>query len=245
MKYIKLFVPIILIGFTTSTAIAGVDLKSKKDKESYGIGVDVANNFKRLAVDINLDALFRGFRDVYTGKKLAMSNDELNQVMATYNSELKNKQFAAQKALMYANEKAGDEFIEKYRADKGVIVLPSGILYKIIKEGNGQKPKLTSTVVSRYKGSFVDGKEFDNSDRTGGSVSFNVQGVIPGWQEVLQLMPVGSHWEVVIPSKLAYGAQGAGRQIGPNSTLVFDIELLSIKDEEPVKIESTDNKTQK
>lgn len=245
MKHTKLFAASFVLAVVSSTVMASGDLKSKSDKESYGIGVDIANNFKRLPIDINIDALFRGFKDVYAGKKLAMSDEELNQVMTTYNTELKNKQMVAQKALMNANKKAGDEFMAKYRTEKGVIALPSGVLYKVLKEGTGQIPTLTSTVESRYKGSFIDGKEFDSSERIGGSVSFNLQGVIPGWQEVLQLMPVGSHWQVVVPANMAYGAQGVGRQIGPNTTLVFEIELLSIKANEAVKIESTGSQSQK
>jgi FKBP-type peptidyl-prolyl cis-trans isomerase len=235
MKYSKLMVTMLMLGFFTSVVMAGGELKSKKDKESYGVGVDVANNFKNMDLDLNLEVLFKGMRDVYAGKKLAMDEAEITKVMTVYHNELRNKQMAAHKAIMDANQKAGDEFIAKYKAAKDVVSLPSGVLYKVIKEGSGQKPSLSDTVESRYKGFFVDGKEFDSSERTGGAVSFNLQGVIPGWQEVLQLMPVGSHWEVVVPAKLAYGAQGAGRQIGPNATLIFDIELLSIKAKEADK----------
>ena len=229
MKYSKLMAAMLAIGLFTTPVFAGGELKSKKDKESYGVGVDVATNFKKMGLDINLDTLFKGMRDVYAGGKLAMSEEEITKVMTVYHNELRSKQMAAQKLIVEANQKSGEEFMTRYRAEKGVVALPSGVLYKILKEGNGPKPVLTDTIESRYTGSFVDGKEFDNSERAGGSVTFNLQGVIPGWQEVLQLMPVGSHWQVVVPPKLAYGAEGAGRQIGPNTTLVFDIELVSIK----------------
>ena len=235
MKQSKLFITLLALGLFSTSAIAAGELKTKKDKESYGVGADVATNFKNLGLDLNTDALIRGMKDVFAEKKLAMSDDELSKVMTVYHNELRNKQMAAQKAIKDANQKAGDDFIAKYRADKSVITLPSGVLYKVIKEGTGAKPTLNDTVESKYKGFLVDGKEFDSSERAGGSVSFNVQGVIPGWQEALQNMPVGSHWEVVIPSNLAYGPEGAGRQIGPNTTLVFDIELLSIKTKEADK----------
>jgi len=245
MKYSKLLAAILTLGIFTAPAIAGGELNSKKDKESYGVGVDVANNFKKMALDLNLEALFKGMRDVYAGGKLAMSEEELTKVMTTYHNELRDKQMAAHKAILETNQKAGDEFMAKYRSGKGVIALPSGVLYKVIKEGSGQKPVLTDTIESRYKGAFVDGKEFDSSERAGGSVTFNLQGVIPGWQEVLQLMPVGSNWEVVVPAKLAYGAEGAGRQIGPNTTLVFDIELVSIKSKDAGKIVNSTSQPQK
>lgn len=229
MKYTKLISAMIALGFVTLPVMAGSELKTKKDKESYGVGVDVANNFLKMGLDINTEALFKGMKDAFSGKKLAMSDEEFSKVMTTYHNELRSKQMAAQKALKDANQKAGDDFIAKYRAEKGVSSLPSGVLYKVLKEGTGPKPVLTDTVESKYKGTFVDGKEFDSSERAGGAVTFSLAGVIPGWQEALQNMPVGSHWEVVIPANLAYGAEGAGRQIGPNTTLVFDIELLSIK----------------
>ena len=216
------------VGLFNSVAMAGSDLKTKKDKESYGVGVDVATNFKKLGLDLNSDALFKGMKDVFTSKKLALSEEELNKVMTVYHNELREKQMAAHKALKEANQKAGEEFIAKFKAEQGAVALPSGVVYKVIKEGTGPKPVLSDTVVCKYKGAFVDGTVFDSSETAGGSVSFNLQGVIPGWQEVLQQMPVGSHWEVVIPPSSAYGAEGAGRQIGPNSTLFFDIELLSV-----------------
>lgn len=235
MNNVKFLAALFVVPFVISPAEAGEALKTKHDKESYGVGVDVATNFKRLGLDLNLDALIKGMRDVYAGSKLALSDQELVQVMSTYQQELQNKQIAAQKSLMEANQKAGDEYMAKFRAEAGVVALPSGVLYQVIKEGNGPKPGATDTVETRYKGYFINGKEFDNSDRAGGAVTFNLQGVIAGWQEVLQLMPTGSQWKVAVPPQLAYGPQGAGREIGPNMTLVFEIELLSIKKSESQK----------
>ena len=232
MKYTKLINAIFMVVLLNTPAMAGNELQSKRDKESYGVGVDVATNFKNMKLDINPETLFRGMKDVFDGKKLAMSDEEFTKVMTVYHNELRAKQMAAQKAIKDTNHRAGEEFIAKYRMDKSVKSLPSGVLYKVLNEGSGNKPTISDTVVCKYKGKFIDGKEFDNSDRTGGSVSFSLQGVIPGWQEALQQMPVGSHWEVVVPSNMAYGETGAGREIGPNTTLIFDIELLSIKTEE-------------
>ncbi len=228
MKYSKLCLAMLALGVFNSGAVVAEELKTKKDKESYGVGVDIANNFKNLKLDLNTDALFKGMKDVFTGKKLAMDDEEFNKVMTVYHNELRDKQMASHNALKIANQKAGDEFIAKFKTEKGVVALPSGLSYKIIKEGTGPKPSLNDTVVCKYKGAFVDGKVFDSSERSGGAVSFNLQGVIPGWQEALQLMSVGSHWEVLVPASLAYGAAGIGREIGPNQTLLFDIELLSI-----------------
>lgn len=224
-------------ALTLGLAVSALPVQSKSnqavvsndDKVSYGIGVDIGNNFKRLGLKLDLAVLAKGLNDAYVGKKLAMSEDELRTVMNAYRGEIIKKQTETLKVLGDANQKAGDAFLAANAKKDGVVTLPSGLQYKIIKAGDGKKPLETDTIECNYRGTLIDGTEFDNSSRAGKSVKFSLGGVIPGWKEALKLMPVGSKWQLVIPPKLAYGAAGAGRDIGPNATLVFEVELLGIQ----------------
>jgi FKBP-type peptidyl-prolyl cis-trans isomerase len=203
--------------------------KTDKGTVSYGIGVDMGRNFKRLNLDINLEQLAKGLKDAYTGKKLSIPDDELRNIMSAYQNELKAKQIAAIKNASDSNQKAGEAFLAENAKKDGVVTLPSGLQYKILKQGNGKKPTETDIVECNYRGTLIDGTEFDSSNRVGKPVQFKVGSIITGWQEALKLMPVGSKWQLFIPPQLAYGARGAGRDIGPNATLIFDVELLGIK----------------
>lgn len=204
-------------------------LKTQKEKVSYSIGIGIARDFKQQGVEVDQDIFIRGLVDGLNAKKPIMSEEDLKATASAYQAELKQKQTEARKATAENNKKMGDAYLAKNKTQKGVITTESGLQYKIIKKGDGAKPTDDSMVECHYKGTLVDGTEFDSSYRRGQPATFPVKGVIPGWKEALKLMPVGSKWELVVPSELAYGERGAGREIGPNATLVFEVELLSIK----------------
>ena len=205
-------------------------LKTPKEKVSYGIGVDVARNFKRLGIDLDLDVLIRAMRDAYSDGKLLMSEEDLRATMSAYQADLRERQAAAVKKAAEDNKKAGDAFLAENKAKEGVVALPSGLQYKVLKAGDGKKPTEADMVECHYRSTLIDGTEFDSSYRRGQPATFKVKGgVIPGWTEALLLMPAGSKWQFFVPPQLAYGERGAGRDVGPNATLLFEVELLAIK----------------
>jgi len=205
-------------------------LKTEVDKVNYGIGVGVVRNFVNQGLDVNLELVIKGMRDMHAGSTLLMTEEELAKTMNAFQKELRQRQAEAAKAVAEKNKKEGDSFLAENSKKEGITVLPSGLQYRILKAGDGKIPTDADSVECHYRGTFVDGKEFDNSYKKGKPITFKVQGgVIPGWSEVLKLMPVGSKWQVFLPSRLAYGERGAGSQIGPNTALIFEIELLAIK----------------
>lgn len=204
-------------------------LKSDKDKVSYSIGLDIGTNFKRQSVELDSKALAAGIADGLSGTKPALSDDEVKKVLADFQQQMRTRMAAAAQQAADENKKKGEAFLADNKKKKGVVTLPSGLQYKVLKESKGTKPKATDTVSVHYRGTLIDGTEFDSSIKRGEPASFPVNGVIKGWTEALQLMPIGSKWQLFIPSELAYGTQGAGPQIGPHSTLMFDVELLEIK----------------
>ena len=205
-------------------------LKTEKEKVSYGIGVDVARNFKRLGIDLDVNVLLKAMRDEFSGEKLLMTEEDLRATMNSFQGELRQKQAQAVRSAAEDNKKAGDVFLAENKTKEGVVTLPSGLQYKILKAGDGKKPAETDTVEVNYRGTLINGTEFDSSYSRGQPATFKVKGgVIPGWTEALKLMPVGSKWQLFIPPQLAYGERGAGRDIGPNATLIFEVELLAIK----------------
>ena len=203
-------------------------LKSEKDKVSYSIGLNIGNNFKSQSVDINPDILAKGIKDALSGSKPLMTETEIQETMAVFQKEMNAKQAERIKALGEKNKKEGETFLAENKKKDGVKTTASGLQYKIIKAGNGAKPKATDTVTVNYRGTLIDGKEFDSSYKRGEPASFPLNGIIPGWTEALQLMPIGSKWQLFLPSGIAYGEHGSGREIGPNAMLVFEVELLSI-----------------
>lgn len=193
------------------------------DKLSYGLGMSMAANLKQSGLDcINVDDFAGAIKSYFKGEKMQMTPEEAQNAI--------NEFFAKQKTeVMSKNKKAGEEFLAKNKSNDGVVTTASGLQYRILVAGSGAKPKETDTVDCHYEGRLIDGTIFDSSYKRGQSAQFPVNGVIPGWVEALQLMPVGSKWQLYIPSELAYGEYGAGETIEPNSTLIFDVELLAIK----------------
>jgi FKBP-type peptidyl-prolyl cis-trans isomerase FklB len=203
---------------------------SKKDKISYSLGMDIGGSLKQQEIDLNTDQLAAGLKDALSGGKTKLTEDEVHKILTDFQQELHAKAQERTQQLAEKNKKAGEAFLTTNKKKPGVKTLPSGLQYKVITEGKGPMPKTTDTVSTNYKGTLIDGTEFDSSYKRGEPATFPVNGVIKGWTEALQMMKVGSKWELYIPSDLAYGPRGAGQVIGPNSTLVFDVELLSIGD---------------
>ena len=204
-------------------------LKDQKDKVSYSIGTDIANNLKKQSIDVDPDLLARGIKDAYSGSKPLLTEKEVHDTLTAFQKEMMAKMQEKQKKMGDKNKLDGEAFLAENKKKEGVKALPSGLQYKVITEGTGKSPKATDTVTVNYKGTLIDGTEFDSSYRRGQPVSFPVNGVIAGWTEALQLMKEGSKWQLFIPSNLAYGEKGAGNTIGPNAVLIFEVELISIK----------------
>ena len=199
-------------------------LKDLKDKASYSIGLNFGFNFQRQNVDLNTDAFAAGFKDAMSGRKPLMSEQEVRDTLIAFESDLQQKQTAAGKK----NAADGEKFLTDNKSKEGVKATASGLQYKVVKEGSGVQPKPSDTVTVNYRGTLVDGTEFDSSYKRGQPASFPVGGVIPGWTEALQLMKVGSKYQLFIPAKLAYGEQGRPG-IPPNSLLIFEVELMDVK----------------
>jgi FKBP-type peptidyl-prolyl cis-trans isomerase FklB len=220
---------------TASLALAEdkPQLKDQKDKASYSIGYDIGTTFKKQNIELNTDALVAGMKEALSGKEASMSKEEREKTLETFQKEMMEKQVAASKEAATKNLAEGEKFLAENKKKDGVKTTTSGLQYKVIKEGTGPTPKETDTVVTNYRGTTIDGTEFDSSYKRNEPATFPVNRVIKGWTEALQLMKVGSKYQLFIPASLAYGERGAGRDIGPNSTLIFDVELLSIKPPEP------------
>jgi FKBP-type peptidyl-prolyl cis-trans isomerase len=207
-------------------------LKTQKDRESYGVGVSTARNFKRQGIDVNLDLFIQGLKDAMSNSKLLMSEQELRVTMRTFQQDLRRKQKLALREAAAANAKEGAQFLAENGKKKGVVTLPDGLQYKVLHQGKGAKPTDADTVEARYRGTLLNGYEFDSTDPDGPPANLKLSGgIIRGMREALKLMPVGSKWEVYIPPQLAYGPRGAGIDIGPNATLIFEVELVRIKGE--------------
>jgi FKBP-type peptidyl-prolyl cis-trans isomerase FklB len=204
-------------------------LKTQKEKFSYALGMNLGDNLHKQSVDVDPAILLRGLKDALAAGKTVLTEEEARTVLMAMQSEIRSKMMEKAKLEGEANKKVGEEFLAANKAKDGVVALPSGLQYKILTEGTGPKPAATDSVSCNYRGTLINGTEFDSSYKRGQPTTFQVTEVIKGWTEALQLMPVGSKWQLFIPSELAYGEQQRSQQITPNSTLIFELELLSIQ----------------
>ncbi|HVI08735.1 MAG TPA: FKBP-type peptidyl-prolyl cis-trans isomerase [Candidatus Binatia bacterium] len=214
------------------SAAAPLTLKTDKEKFSYALGMKMGQNLHRQEVPVDAAILARGLKDALAGGKTLLTDEEAQAAIVQVQKDLREKQEAKRKEEGDANKKQGEAFLAENKAKDGVKTTADGLQYKVLTDGTGPKPAADDTVTVNYKGTLINGTEFDSSYKRGQPASFPVSGVIKGWTEALQLMPVGSKWQVFIPSDLAYGERGAGANIGPNSTLIFEVELISIQPKE-------------
>jgi FKBP-type peptidyl-prolyl cis-trans isomerase FklB len=220
---------------TSAKSAAPLALKTQKDKFSYALGMKMGGNLKKQDVPVDPAILARGVKDALAGGKTLMTDEEAQATLTEMQNDMRKKQQEKMQEAGAANKKEGDTFLASNKGKEGVVTLPSGLQYKIMKAGTGPKPTASDSVVCNYRGTLIDGKEFDASAKHGGPATFPVNGVIKGWTEALQLMPVGSKWQLFVPPDLAYGDRGAGNDIGPDATLIFEVELLSIQDKSKEK----------
>jgi FKBP-type peptidyl-prolyl cis-trans isomerase FklB len=220
---------------TATKGEAVTALTTTKQKASYAIGMNWGTGLHRQGIDVDNAALIQGMKDALAGGKTLLTEDEARSALMQLQKEMQEKQQAKAAQEGEANKKEGEAFLAANKTKEGVVTLPSGLQYKILTPGTGPKPTASDSVVCNYKGTLINGSEFDSSYKRGEPATFPVTGVIKGWTEALQLMPVGSKWQLFIPPDLAYGPRGTpGGPIGPNATLIFEVELISIKEKNPL-----------
>jgi FKBP-type peptidyl-prolyl cis-trans isomerase len=205
------------------------EVTDKKAKVSYGAGLNIGNSWKRQDVELDLDLVVKGLKDALSGIKPQFTEQEIAEAMKVFNADLQAKREEKRKQIGEKNKTEGAKFLAENRTKPGVFSLESGLQCKVLKEGTGPIPQTNDTVVVNYRGTLVDGTEFDSSYARNQPSEFRVVGVIPGWTEALQRMKTGSKWQIFVPSNLAYGERGFGEKIGANAALIFEMELLSIK----------------
>ena len=217
-----------LLASFAATAQDAPELKTDKDKFSYALGMNFGEKLRQQGLDLDTAVFEKAFAQSFAGGKTAMTDQDMQTLLTAAGQEIRKKMAAQQAEKGTAAQKEGEAFLAANKSKEDVVTLPSGLQYKILKAGTGEKPTLNDSVVCNYKGTLINGTEFDASEKHGGPATFPVKGVIAGWTEALQLMPTGSKWELFVPSNLAYGPQGPG-DIGPNATLIFEVELVSIQ----------------
>jgi FKBP-type peptidyl-prolyl cis-trans isomerase len=220
---------------TTAAKSHALTLTTQKQKFSYALGMNLGTGMHEQSVEVDPDIVARGMKDAISGAKPLLTEDEARQVMTEVRTQVQKTQQAKMQQEADSNKKDGATFLAANKSKPGVVTLPSGLQYKIITAGTGPKPTASDTVVCNYRGTLIDGKEFDSSYKRGQPATFPVSGVIKGWTEALQLMPVGSKWQLFIPSDLAYGERSPSPDLGPDSTLIFEVELISIQSKDAGK----------
>lgn len=208
-------------------------LKTDQDKISYAIGMNVGSSLHQQSIQVDPKILAQGLSDALAGNKMLLTDQQAKAVLTQLKQQVQTAQMQKMQALAVTNKQEGEAFLTSNKTKEGVVTLPSGLEYKILQPGTGPKPTANDIVVCNYRGTLLNGTEFDSSYKRGQPVTIPVGRVIKGWTEALQLMPVGAKWQLYVPADLAYGERGAGGDIGPNATLIFDVELLSIKSPEP------------
>ena len=223
MNLCKVLLAMILSSFVANVTAA--QISTDLEKFSYSMGVIFGQSVTRQNLDIDVPAFLQAVEDVLNKSEKKLTDDEMQEIINVYTKKEQEEQALRNNS----NKTKGEKYLMENESKKGVTTLASGLQYEVVEMGEGEKPNLDSTVVVHYRGTLIDGTEFDSSYARGEPIEFKLNQVIQGWQEVLQLMPIGSKWKATIPSDLAYGERGTGSTIGPNSTLLFDIELLDIK----------------
>lgn len=228
MKYSWL-VAVLFVAACGDGSRQHADLKTREDSISYVIGVNIGKNLRAQSMKLNANQVSAGLRDFLADSTSRVTDQQSEALLASLHGEMMSKQEELRKSVAAKNLAAGQAFLEENKKEKGVVTLPSGLQYIVLKQGTGKKPRADQSVEVKYRGSLIDGTEFDSSDLRGGTATMSLNGIIKGWTEALQLMPVGSKWKVFIPPQLGFGEQGAGEVIPPNMTLIFEIELIAIK----------------
>jgi len=241
--------PVKKTGTATKSAVAAPALTTRTQKFSYALGMNIGTglgtNLKKQSVEVDSNLVSQGLKDAMSGAKTRLTEEEAKAVLTEVQTEVNKQREEKAKQAAATNKTEGEAFLAANKGKEGVVTLPSGLEYKILTAGAGPKPTASDSVKCNYKGTLINGTEFDSSYKRGQPATFGVGQVIKGWTEALQLMPVGSKWQLFIPSSLAYGERGMGAEIGPNSTLIFEVELLSIEDktkDDKIKDEKKDDK---
>ncbi|MCX7949887.1 MAG: FKBP-type peptidyl-prolyl cis-trans isomerase [Treponemataceae bacterium] len=231
MKWSSLAVFLILLFIRDTQAQENLILKDQKAKLSYSYGVEAADKIKKMPVPLDLDLVIMGLKDAMTGDKLLLTDKEVREALITLQKEITAKSEDQKKALAEKNKREGEAFLAENKKKEGVITLPSGLQYKVLKEGTGKSPKETDWVTIHFRGSLIDGTVFEDTRKSFNQpVAFAVKGMVPGWAEGMKLMKEGGKYMLFIPPELAMGERGSGTLIGPNATLIIEVELISVQE---------------
>jgi FKBP-type peptidyl-prolyl cis-trans isomerase FklB len=229
--FVVMFLLLFAVGCSAEEAKVAPELKleTPKSRISYTIGVNIGKDFRSQQMDVDTDVLLMGLKDSLDGKELQLTDEEMIAEIQAFQQEMQAKMVAEMEAATVKNKAEGEAFLAENANKEGVVVTESGLQYKVLEAGEGDSPGAADVATVHYRGTLIDGTQFDSSYDRGQPATFPVGGVIPGWTEALQLMKPGAKWQLTIPAELAYGERGAGQDIGPNATLLFDVELISVE----------------